>query len=332
MKKNLRKVMAMALSTVMIMGVTACGSADEGAKTDSDSEAKTRIGIVQMADNGAFSDMREGFIEQMNAQGFTEENTEFIYKNAQSDASNLNTICQQMVSDGMDLVATIATPATQAMVNQKSDIPVVFIAVSSPVEAGVVEAMDKTVFNATGTSNPIPAKEMVDLALEVTPDMKKMGILYTSGEINAVNTAKHAMEYLDEKGIEYVETVITNSSEVQQAAQQLSSECDAIFIPNDSVIQSAMPVVAAVTKEAGIPVYGSSAVMVEEGAFATIAVSDKEIGAKSADMAVDVLGGKAVSEMPVIEVPGTETIINRTTMDAIGVSLASEEGIQFMEN
>ena len=60
----------------------------------------------------------------MNEKGYDDSNTEFIYKNAQGDASNLNTICQQMVSDGVDLVAAIATPSAQAMVNMKSDIPV----------------------------------------------------------------------------------------------------------------------------------------------------------------------------------------------------------------
>ena len=113
-----------------------------------------------MADNGAFTDMREGFIAQMNAKGYDDSNTEFIYKNAQGDASNLNTICQQMVSDGVDLVATIATPATQAMVNMKSDIPVVFISVSDPVGAGILSDMNAPENNATGTSNAIPVEDI----------------------------------------------------------------------------------------------------------------------------------------------------------------------------
>ena len=114
MKKNLVKAMAMMAAAVMAVGITACSSSSEGT-TEGGDENKTTIGIVQMADNGAFTDMREGFIAQMNANGYDDSNTEFLYRNAQGDASNLNTICQQMVSDGVDLVATIATPATQAM-------------------------------------------------------------------------------------------------------------------------------------------------------------------------------------------------------------------------
>lgn len=331
MKKNLRKVFAVMAAVVMTAGVAACSSSTEESSS-SDSGDKTKIGIVQMADNGAFTDMREGFIAQMNAKGYDDSNTEFIYKNAQGDASNLNTICQQMVSDGVDLVATIATPATQAMVNMKSDIPVVFISVSDPVGAGILSDMNAPENNATGTSNAIPVEDIFGLADELTPGIEKYGILYTSGEVNAVNTANSAKEYLDAAGIGYEEIVVTNSSEVQQAAQQLCSECDAIFVPNDSVIQSAMPVVTAAAREAKVPVYGSSAVMVDEGAFATVAVSDTEIGAASADMAVEILQGKTAAEVPSVVVPATATVINKTTMEALGIAVESTEGITFVED
>lgn len=331
MKKNLRKVFAVMAAVVMTAGVAACSSSTEESSSG-DSGDKTKIGIVQMADNGAFTDMREGFIAQMNAKGYDDSNTEFIYKNAQGDASNLNTICQQMVSDGVDLVATIATPATQAMVNMKSDIPVVFISVSDPVGAGILSDMNAPENNATGTSNAIPVEDIFGLADKLTPGIEKYGILYTSGEVNAVNTANSAKEYLDAAGIGYEEIVVTNSSEVQQAAQQLCSECDAIFVPNDSVIQSAMPVVTAAAREAKVPVYGSSAVMVDEGAFATVAVSDTEIGVASADMAVEILQGKTAAEVPSVVVPATATVINKTTMEALGIAVESTEGITFVED
>ena len=205
-------------------------------------------------------------------------------KNAQGDAAALNTICQEMADSGVDLIATIATPATQAMVNLETDIPVFFIAVSNPVGAGVITDMEKPDKNATGTSNAIPVEDIFALSDKLTPDCKTYGMLYNTSEINSVSTVENAKKYLDDQGLSYKEAVVTNSSEVQQAAQSLAGEVDAIFVPNDSVIQSAMPMVTEVARDAKIPVYGSSAVMVDSGAFATIAISDTEIGAQTADM------------------------------------------------
>jgi len=341
MKKIVKKALAMAVSAVMIIGISACSSSSnatsgtktEETNTEKTNTEKTKVGIVQMADNGAFTDMREGFIAEMNKNGFDDSNTEFIYKNAQGDATNLNTICQEMVSEGVDLVATIATPTTQAMVNMKSDIPIVFVSLSDPVGAGILSSLEKPDNNATGTSNAIPISDIVALANKLTPGIEKYGLLYTSSEVNSVNTATKAKAYFDSIGIGYEEIVVTNSSEVQQAAQQLCADCDAIFIPNDSVVQSAMPVVTQVAREAKVPVYGSSAVMVNDGAFATIAISDTRIGEISADMAVDILAnGKTPADIPAVVVEATDTVVNKTTMEALGITIQDTNGITFVED
>lgn len=282
-----------------------------------------RVGVIQMIDNGAFSDMRDGFSEQITNE-YTGGEVEIIYKNAQGDAAALNTICQEMADSGVDLIATIATPGTQAMVNMETGIPVFFIAVSNPVGAGVISEMEKPDKNATGTSNAIPVEGIFALSDKLTPGCETYGLLYNTSEANSVSTVENAKAYLDSKGLSYIEGVVTNSSEVQQAAQSLAGEVDAIFVPNDSMVQSAMPMVAEVAKEAKIPVYGSSAVMVESGAFATIAVSDKEIGAMTADMALEYLKGTAIEEIPAIVVPASDTVINKETAEALGITFSEE--------
>lgn len=323
---KLKKLLGLTLTAAMLV-ITAVGCSNtETENTDNQSSEGDvlKVGVIQMVENGAFNDMREGFIQELRDKGYTEDKLEIIYKTAQGDATNLNTICQSMVSEGMDLVCTIATPATQAMVNLKSDIPVVFVAVSNPVAAGVITDFAAPDKNATGTSNAIPVSNIFGLSDKLTPGVKNYGILYNTSEVNSVNTVKDAKEYLDSKGIGYTEAVVTNSSEVQQAAQSLAGKVDAIFIPNDSVIQDAMPLVTEVARANKIPVYGSSAVMVQSGAFATVAISDKEIGAISADKAIAYFEGTSIENIPAEVVPASDTVINQTTADAIGAEIADD--------
>ena len=249
---------------------------------------------------------------------------EIDYQNAQADATNLNTICQSMADGSYDAVCTIATPATQGMGNMESETPVFFISVSAPVAAGVLTDMEKPDKNATGTSNAIPVSDIFALSDQLTPGCETYGLLYCTSEVNSVNTVNSAKEYLDANGLKYVEAVVTNSSEVQQAAQSLVGRVDAIFIPNDSVIQSGMSLVTEVARENKIPVYGSSATMVDAGAFATIAISDKHIGAMTADMLDEYFNGKAVSDIPSVVVPADNITINEDTMNALGVELSDD--------
>lgn len=315
MKKLMKK--AAVLFTTIAMAATTVGC---GSKKDD----TLKVGVIQMIDNGAFTDMREGFIQELRDKGYSEDKLTIEYKNAQGDATNLNTICQEMADSGADLICTIATPATQAMVNMETDIPVVFVAVSDPVGAGVITDFNAPDKNATGTSNAIPVDGIFELADQLTPGCKTYGIMYNTSEVNSVNTAANAKAYLDANGGSYVEAVVTNSSEIQQAAESLVGQVDAIFIPNDSMIQSGMPLVSEVAREAGIPVYGSSAVMVTSGAFATIAVSDTQIGAISADKAIEILQGKSVAEVPAEVVPASATVVNKGVADALGITFSAE--------
>lgn len=313
--KMFKKAACMMLAAVMATGMAACGSSSEK------SSGKIKVGVIQLIENGAFNDMKDGFIEELRAKGYTEDKCDIVVKSAQGDTATLNTICQEMVDSRMDLVATIATPATQAMVNMDSDIPVVFISVSAPVAAGVTSNMEKPDKNATGTSNAIPVSDIFNLSDSLTPGNKTYGLIYNTGEVNSVNTVKDAKSYLDGKGLKYVEAVVTNSSEIQQAAESLVGSVDAIFVPNDSVVQSGMAQITEITRKNKIPVYACSATTVQSGAFVTVAMNDKQIGSQSADMAVEILGGRKVADVPSVVVPASGTVINQNTMEALGVTI-----------
>lgn len=312
--KLFKRFMCLALAAVMVMSLAACGNSGAA-------DGKIKVGVIQLIENGAFNDMRDGFVEQLRAKGYTEDKCEIIVKSAQGDTATLNTICQDMIDSKVNLVATIATPATQAMVNMDSSIPVVFISVSAPVAAGVMSSMEKPDKNATGTSNAIPVSDIFELSDSLIPGSQTYGFIYNTGEVNSVNTVKDAKAYLDGKGLKYIETVVTNSSEIQQAAESLVGRVDAIFIPNDSVVQSGMAQITEITRKNKIPVYACSATTVQSGAFATVAMNDKQIGAQSADMAVQILGGAKPADVPAIVVPASGTVINQNTMEALGVTI-----------
>lgn len=309
----MKKLFAIVFALVLSICSLACAQAEP-----------VEIGVIQLADNGAFTDMREGYIARFAELGYTEADVVFHYQNAQGDMSNLNAICQSMVNDNLDVICTIATPATQAIVNMDSGIPVFFISVSNPVGAGVISDMAAPDKLATGTSNAIPVDEMFALADLLTPGIESYGVIYTLSEINSSTTAANAKAYLEANGKTYVEATVTAASEVQQAAQMLAERVDAFFIPNDSLVQSAMTLVSEVAIDAGIPVYGSSAVMVESGALATVAISDRNIGALTADMTVAYLNGTPIEEIPAVVVGADEIVVNSTVAEALGLEIPQE--------
>ena len=314
-----KKLTAVAALLALTLSLTACG-VDASSSATPARDKTYKIGIIQLVENGAFEDMKKGFKAEMEKE-YGAGKVEFVEKSAQGDASNMNTIAQEMAGGGYDLVATIATPASQAFVNQKSDTPQVFIAVSQPVKAGLLSDIKKPDKNATGTQNPIPVEGIFNLAKELKPDIKTVGILYSANEVNSNATAKDAKAQLEKMGLKAVERTVSNSSEVKQTADSLAAETDAIFVPNDSLIQDAIALVVDAANAHKIPILGSSKVMVDGGALLSVAIDDVDTGAQSARLAIEVLNGKAVADVPAIAINGDMVDVNMAAAEKLGISI-----------
>jgi putative ABC transport system substrate-binding protein len=292
-----------------------------------------KVAFVQLIDNDAFNTMIQGFKDGMKDAGYVEgTNATFDVKNAQGDTATLNSIAADLKNSAdYDVVVPIATPASQAVVNAEIDTPVVFISVTSPVAAGIMGALDKPDMGATGTSNVIPVDEIFNLADKLAGgQVSTIGMLYCTGESNAVSTVEKAKEYLDGAGRSYQEATVANSSEVAQAAAQLASKVDMIYVPVDSTVQSAMPELVEAATDAGIPVYGSDPVMVQSGALACVSVSNSDLGYTSAALAVEITNGTPVEDVPCVTFDTFTPVVNVATAKELGIEIPTDAGYTLM--
>jgi putative ABC transport system substrate-binding protein len=289
-----------------------------------ESNDKYKIGVIQIVEHPSLNTIRDSFSAQMKELGFIDgENSEFEYKDAQNDMTTAISIIQSFEADEKDIIIAITTPAAQAAAPASENIPVVFSAVTDPVGPGFVDSLESTGKNMTGTSDALDIDKILDLALTLTPNIKKLGYIYNSGEPNSVSCLETVNEYAAANGIEVVASAITNSSELQQASQVLVTKVDAIFTPNDNTVALGMQILAKVAKDAKIPVYVGADSMVADGGFATVGIEYTDLGKETANMAAKILKGEAkASEIPVkVFNEDLSTYINPVTAQAIGVTI-----------
>lgn len=332
MKKTLKKITAILLTVLVVAACFAGCSAKEDSKGESttpDTAKPAKFGVVvQTGANGAFVDMKDGIIEQMKAKGF--ENADFVYKDAQNDTSALSTIISSMDDGTYNAIFTIGTACTQTLVNLQSDTPCFFCAVSAPVEAKIITDMGMPDKNATGTSNAIPVSDIIEMGYKITPDVTKWGFIYSTSQINAVNTVESAQKYLDSKNIKYESATVETSADVKSATETLiSNGCDVIFVPNDAIVQDGVQALAQVCRESKVPSYCSSATTVNSGCLATLAIDDKGIGAKTADMCVEYMNGKAITEIPSVVVGIDYCTFNGSVAQALGIETPTKDAIGY---
>jgi len=331
MSKKKQATFVVFMVMLLLVCFTACGG-NEKEETSLTSETETsepekviKIGILQLVEHPALDAAREGFIEALKESGYEDgKNIKIDLQNAQGDVTNAQTIARKFADEKVDIIFAIATPAAQAAANVTKEIPILITAVTDPVSAGLAQSLEKPGGNVTGTTDMNPVADQIKLVKELVPNAEKVGILYNAGEINSQIQVDIAKETAKELGITIVEATVSNSSEVNQAAQSLVGRVDAIYVPTDNTIVSAIGAVIKVANDNKIPVIGSESGQVEAGAIATKGIDYKDLGKQTGRVAVEVINGKKPQDIPIKGSENISLIINQKAADAIGLTIPKE--------
>ncbi|NLS44542.1 MAG: ABC transporter substrate-binding protein [Firmicutes bacterium] len=288
--------------------------------------AVTKIGITQIVEHSALDASREGFIQRLAELGLEDgKNVEYVVQNAQGDMSIAQSIAAKFVSENMDLILAIATPAAQAVANATKDIPIVVTAVTDPVAAGLINSIDKPGCNVTGTSDLTPVQKQLELLKRILPEAEQVGVIYNAGETNSLVQVDLARETAEMLGFSLVETTVSSSSGVYEAAQSLVGRVDAIYVPTDNTVVSAIESVIKVGEESGIPIIAGEVDCVRRGALATIGIDYYVLGKQTADIAFKILEGeKGPEDIPIEYLDDIQIALNLTAADRIGLLIPQD--------
>jgi len=280
------------------------------------------VAVTAIVEHPALDAARDGVKEALEAAGYKEgENLKFIYESAQGNPATAAQIARQFVGDNPSVIVPISTPSAQAVVSATKDIPIVFTAVSDPVGAQLVKDMDKPGGNVTGLSDLSPVAEHLALIKEILPNVKTIGYLYNSGEANSVSLLAVLKAEAEKAGLTVVESAATKSAEVQGAARALVGRAEAIYVPTDNTIISALEGAVAVAEEAKLPLFTADTDSVSRGAVAALGFNYKDVGRQTGEVVVRILKGEKPGDIAVKVAAGTDLVINKGAAAKMGVTL-----------
>ncbi|MGN1401448.1 MAG: ABC transporter substrate binding protein [Bacillus sp. (in: firmicutes)] len=320
MKKKYRLVIAGVLSVLLVAG---CGSNGGGNEKKEQEEKAFQIGISQFVEHPSLDEATKGFKQALDD---LEVKVTYDEQNAQADQNNTGPIAQNFTSQGVDLIFANATPSAQAAVNATKDIPVVFTSVTDPVGAKLVSSMDNPEGNATGTSdaNPDAIPSTIAFIAEEL-GVKKVGTIYNAGEQNSVAQIEQMKEEAKKAGVEIVETSVSTTAEVKQAAESLASDADVFYIITDNTVVSALESVIQVSNQEDIPLFVGELDSVDRGGFAAYGFNYYDIGYQAGEMAASILeDGKKPADIPVQFPDKLTLVINEKAAGEMGVQIKDE--------
>jgi putative ABC transport system substrate-binding protein len=321
--KKIKKLLAVVLSVVLvIVAFAGCSANTQTDDTNTDTTDVKKVAILQYMPHSSLDNCTQGVKNALDEAGI--EYDVQIGSSGSAD-TDCDSYAQQMVAGGYDLIVAVATPAAMsaysAVQNASSSIPVIFCAVSDPVAAGLVDSMDAPGKNCTGTADAFDIAGQVALIKQLQPEIKSLGVLYTTSEANSISQLKTLQTECDNAGIELVSQGISEASELASASAALIPKVDAITNLTDNNVVDNMSVVLEQAETAGIPVYGSEIEQVNKGCLASASIDYVALGEKTGKMAIDVLNGADAATYPAVTVTDSFLVVNTDVATKLNITI-----------
>ncbi len=311
----MKKIIAVMLAVIMMLAFAGCG------ETQNEKNSVLKIGIIQYMSHPSLDNCYNGVISALESSGL-QYTVDYQIGSGNSADSDCTNFAKNMVAANYDMIIAIATPAAKSAfaATDDTEIPVIFCAVSDPVAAGLVESMDAPGYLCTGTSDVLDLEAQVALIKAMQPEVKSIGILYTSSEDNSITNLKNFKAICDKEGIEVVATAVQGASDIPSAAEELASKVDCINNFTDNNVVNNLSVVLTAADKYGIPVYGSEEEQVINGCLASVSIDYVALGKVTGEMAVSVLKGEDASTMAVKTITEATPVINSSVLKKLGLS------------
>ena len=313
----MKKILALACALCMIfaLGAASASAADS-----------YNVGICQLVQHPALDAATQGFIDALNEE-LGEGAVNFNNQNASGDSANCAIICNQFVSDEVDLILANATPALLAAQAATNQIPILGTSVTdyaSALDFDEEEWTGATGTNISGTSDGVPAEEYAKLLNELFPDAKNVGILYCSGEPNSKFQADEIRPILEGMGYTVNEFKFADSNDVAAVSNTACDESDVLYIPTDNTAASNAELINSAVLEKKVPVVAGEENLCAGCGCVTLSISYYDLGRATGEMAYEILAnGADVSAMEIQYAPFVKKY-NAANCEALGLAIPEE--------
>ncbi len=321
-KTVVRTKLATMLNALLFSGVVLSGAL---VTNDAVANEVKNVAITAIVEHPALDAVRDGALAELKKSGYEQgKNLKVDFQSAQGNTATATQIARKFVGDKPDVILAIGTPSAQSVVAATRNIPVVFSAITDPVAAKLVKDWGASGTNVTGASDTLPIQPQIDLIKKLIPNLKKVGYVYSTGEVNSVVVLKQLQEAGKANGFEVVEAPAPRTTDISLAVRSLKGKVDVIYSSTDNNVVSAYESLYKAALDSGIPIVASDTSTVARGAIAALSNNYYILGEETGKMMARILDGEKAGDMPVKTMDKLDLYLNLKSAKAFGVTVPQE--------
>lgn len=297
-------------------------------------DGHNKLTVVAIANYGPHSSLDatiSGFKEQMRTEGFVEnQNIRYETADVGFDPSMIQQMLITLKSKNPKAMLVMTTPVSQAAKGKLHDIPLIYAAITDPVEAGLIKEKYKADGNITGSSDMQDLKAFLTFAKSILPKAKSVGLLYATSEANDIALVNMMKKSAAEVDMSVVAIPVDQARDVQIRMQEFKNNVDIIYVGTSGPIQPTLPIISAEARKMHIPVFNVEAQAVKDGlALASFGVDYRAVGRNAAKLTANILHGGNITELaPLYPKPENHHgLINKKLAVEFGIIIPSNISI-----
>ena len=283
------------------------------------------IAITQIASHPSLDLIRKGITDELKDNRVFENNKyRIVFENAQGNISTATQIAQKFAGLKPAVIVAITTPSAQTIKSaiKNSKIKMVFSGVTDPIGARLLPDFIDHNNQITGNVDIPPIQDQIKTILKYKPGTKRIGVVYNPGEVNSIKQIDQLKEYAMEAGIDIVQSTASKTVEVGPATERLVGVVDAIYIPNDNTVVSAIESLIKIADKHKILVLASDPESIEKGAHLALANNQYQVGRDTGKLVYRILNGEDVALIPVKATTAEQLFVNKEKLKLIGIKVS----------
>jgi len=265
-------------------------------------KAPSTLPIVTIANYGPHFSLEEtirGIKEGLEEKGFKENETiSFKISHVNFDHSLIPQMISSLIACNPKVMVALSTPVAQFVKNTQKNIPIVFSAITDPVESALIRSADASHENVTGSSDQQDLELLLMFAKDLLPNAKSVGILCATADANDFALVQLMEKAAQKLGFKVVVVSVDQARDIPQRLQLFKDKVDFIYVGTSGPIQPALPTIVAEADRMNIPVFNADSEAVHQHqVLGSYGVTYYQVGRNAAFLIDQLLKGKNISDV-----------------------------------
>jgi len=272
------------------------------------------------------SDYDRAFLQGMGELGYVEgKNLVIEWRFADGEYERLPTLAAELVRLKVDVIVAPTSPAIRAAQKATTTIPIVFPSTGDPVGSGFVASLARPGGNITGLSNANLdiSPKLLEFLLTVAPRLSRVALLGNpdSSSHSAILKSVQAAA-LQQGGVRVFSVEVRTREEIERGFVLMTQQrADGVIIAPDALFTGQVRQIASLAAKHRLPSITQLRLHVEAGGLMSYGQHFRESYRRAATYVDKILKGAKPADLPVEEPTKFELVINRTTAQALGLTI-----------